>query len=425
MRAVLLLSVLAFPAAITAIGIQPRARGRNASAPVVRLDVELPADPTAGARLFAEKRCVRCHALGAGESRVGPDLGRIHLPGTVLDLAGAFWNHAAVMREKMRELKIPAPVLDSREMADLVAFLTAYRYYLAEIGEPGNPTRGREVFRAKGCGRCHGRPGDWGKPAPSLERYRGRFSAISMAASMWNHGVEMAALMRRTGVRWPRFEGREMGDLLAFLQAGTGGRGADRVYFEPGSPRRGRELFATKRCIDCHAIGGAGGRGGPDLGARGREMLGPVASIAGLMWNHSHRMSEAFRRRGIPRIVFSGQEMADVIAYLYFVNYAVVYGAPARGARLFADKCSTCHTIGGGRRVGPDLGTAPGLDEPIAIIATMWNHAPQMEEQLRRRGLVWPRFGPGEAADLAAFLLVSRGRIPPPAPSRTKPSTGR
>ncbi len=376
---------------------------------LVSLAVALPDNPTAGARLFVQKGCVRCHALGHEESRLGPDLGRIHLPGTALDLAGAFWNHAPVMREKMRDLKIRPPAFDRREMADLLAFLTAYRYYLAEVGEPANPAAGEAVFREKGCAACHGAPGAWDKPGPSLERYRGRVSAIILAQAMWNHGSEMASAMRRRGVPWPKFAGREMGDLLAYLQSGTGGA-AERVYFEPGSPRRGRDIFTSKGCLVCHAVAGTGGRGGPDLGLRGRELIGSVATIAGLMWNHSQGMIAEFKRRGLPPVTFSGQEMADVIAYLYFVNYATVRGSPARGAEVFREKCGACHAAGGGRsgRVGPDLAAVPELDEPIAIFAAMWNHAPRMEQALRTRGLAWPRLLPGQAADLTAFLVARR-----------------
>lgn len=389
-----------------AVGVVAAQRG--APADLVPLSVALPDNPTAGARLFVRKGCVRCHALGHEEARLGPDLGRIHLPGTALDLAGAFWNHALVMREKMRDLKIQAPEFDRGEMADLLAFLTAYRYYLAEVGEPGDPAAGRTVFREKGCAGCHGEPGAWDKPGPSLERYRGRVSAIILAQAMWNHGREMAAAMRTRGVPWPKFAGREMGDLLAYLQSGTSGASVERVYFEPGSPRRGREIFTSKGCIVCHPVSGVGGRGGPDLGLRGRDLIGSVATIAGLMWNHSQGMFAEFTRRGVPPVTFSGQEMADVIAYLYFVNYATVRGSASRGAALFREKCGTCHSVGGGRRVGPDLAAARGLDDPIAIFAAMWNHAPRMEQELKSRGLVWPRLMPGDAADLTAFLVTTR-----------------
>ncbi|MBI3491790.1 MAG: c-type cytochrome [Acidobacteria bacterium] len=376
----------------------------------VPLSLELPDNPTAGAHVFVEKNCVRCHALGGDETRVGPDLGRMHFRGTVLDLAGAFWNHAPVMREKMQDLKIVPPRLDAREMADLMAFLTAYRYYLTEVGEPGTPSAGRVVFETRGCARCHPTNGDstWEKPGPRLDRYRGNFSGILLAQVMWNHSPEMATVMHGSGVPWPRLNGRQMGDLLAYLQAGNAGTGRDRVYFEPGSPRRGREQFANKGCIRCHAIAGVGGKAAPDLGRRPRDLVGSVSSIAALMWNHSQAMTMEFARRGVPRVTFSGREMADIIAYLYFVNYANVRAVPAHGGRLFVDKCSPCHSLGGGRRVGPDLQEAPQRGDPLAIIAAMWNHAAGMDQELRRHGLAWPRLEPGDAADLTAFLLNRR-----------------
>lgn len=399
--------ILALAAAVLVTAGVVRATGPA----LVRLSIELPNNPNVGARLFAEKQCIKCHALGGTKPGIGPDLGRIHFTGTVLDVAGSFWNHAPIMREKMKDLKIQVPVLTSSEMADIVAFVTAYRYYLTELGQPGNPALGEAVFKAKSCIRCHSAQSDWGKPGPSLQRYRGQFSAISMAQVMWNHGPEMSELMRQQGVPWPKFAGREMGDLLAYLQAGNEGATAERVYFEPGSPRRGRDLFEAKRCTACHAIAGEGGRVGPDLGTRGHEMVGSISSIAGLMWNHSQVMTAELARRSIPRATFSGQEMADIIAYLYFVNYATVYGAPDRGQSIFADKCGLCHTIGNGTRVGPDLGKVAGLEDPMAIVTTMWNHAQKMGDEGRKRGKVWPMFAPGETADLTAFLLAQRAAL--------------
>jgi cytochrome c len=150
-----------------------------------------------------------------------------------------------------------------------------------------------------------------------------------------------------------------------------------------------------------------GGHAGPDL-ARGREFVGSISSIAGLMWNHSQGMSAEFARRGIARVTFSGQEMADILAYLYFVNYANVRGVPAKGNLLFVNKCSACHSLSGGKRVGPDLAIAPGLDQPIAIMAAMWDHAPTMDREMRTRKLTRPRLELGDAADLTAFLLSRR-----------------
>ncbi len=395
-------------AAIAIIAGRATLSGQGAS---VVLTVRLPDRPTEGARLFVQKSCARCHTIGAQASAkagVGPDLGGLLLSGTVLDLAGAFWNHAPVMREKMEALKIQPPTITSSEMADIVALLTAYRYYSTEVSRHrANAEAGRRVFVTKRCATCHDPDGNkWEGPGPGLQKYRGLAAGIFLAQAMWNHGPEMASAMDVQAVPWPKFAPGEMDDLLAYLQAG-GGAPDYAEYFLPGSPRRGGELFSIKRCIACHAVKGRGGRGGPDLGLRGHELVASVPTLAGVMWNHSEAMAAEFDKRGIPRITFSGQEMVDVIAYLYFVNYATVRATPARGEKLFAAKCSACHAKGG-KGAGPDLAATAHLDEPFAIIAAMWNHAPRMASELKKRDLTWPHFEPGEAADLAAFLLSTR-----------------
>ena len=379
----------------------------------VALSVELPDGPSAGAQLFSTKGCSRCHSVGGSGPQIGPDLGGMVLLGNVLELTGAFWNHAPIMRAKMEELGIRRPRITTAEMADLVAFLTAFRYYDTRIRAPGHAASGRQVFVEKNCARCHEGPVSWTTPGPNLEKYRGRYAPIFLAQAMWNHSTKMSADMQARGLAWPILTGQQMTDLVAYLQVGSADDGARPAYFTPGSPRRGQSLFSTKQCSACHAIAGTGGRGGPDLGIRGREMVRSVPEVAAMMWNHRQQMNAEFTRRGIPFAIFEGQEMADVIAYLYFVNYTHVSGTPDRGRGVFARNCSACHALGQ-KGVGPDLTKVPGLDKPIGIIAAMWNHAAGMEEQVRQRGLTWPHMEPGETADLAAFLIVNRTKPTPP-----------
>jgi Ni/Fe-hydrogenase subunit HybB-like protein/mono/diheme cytochrome c family protein len=390
----------------------------SAQEPSVVLSVALPDRPTAGARVFLRKGCGRCHSLGAqaaAGTMVGPDLRRLLVSRTVMDLAGAFWNHAPVMREKMQELKMSPPTLTRDDIADIFVLLTAYRYYEVELGHPGSATSGRRVFVDKGCAGCHDEDLKTGtRVGPGLQKYRGRSSAIFLAQAMWNHSAEMADAMRARSVPWPKFAAREMDDLIAYLQQDSAGVPDPTQYFDTGSPRRGREIFADKQCIACHAVNGKGGRGGPDLGARSGDLVASVATIASVMWNHSPPMAAEFERRRIPRITFSGQEMVDVIAYLYFVNYTTVRAVPARGARLFAEKCATCHSKQAGGGGAPELAAITRFDEPFALTAAMWNHGPAMNRELEKRGLRWPRFDPGEAADLAGFLLSRRTGGPVP-----------
>jgi cytochrome c2 len=381
---------------------------RAQSAKPVTLTVDLPDRPAVGATLFEEKSCARCHSIGGeGKGGVGPDLGRIVFFGDVLDLGGSFWNHAPVMRQKMAALKITSPTLTADQTANLIAYLTAFRYYDTQVREAGNPALGSMVFIKKGCAACHAPGPERKAEGPDLKKYRGRYAPIVFTQALWNHSPAMTKAMQGKGMPPPAFSGREMTDLAAYLQVGLAPGAPDPVVFEPGSPKRGRELFVSKACVTCHAIAGQGGTGGPDLGTRGRAMARSVPEIAGVMWNHSQQMTAAFARRDIARPTFSGQEMADVIAYLYFVNYANVRGTPFRGGQIFSAKCASCHTLGKSA-IGPDLLTAKDLDQPIGIIASMWNHAAAMESQSSRRGRAWPRLERGETADLAAFLISRR-----------------
>jgi cytochrome c2 len=400
--------------AVLALSVRARVLAQPDS---MLLTVDLPDRPAAGAKLFETKSCASCHSVGnIGRATIGPDLGRIVFFGDVLDLAGAFLNHAPAMQEKMASLGISRATLTGQEAAELVAFLTAFRYYDTQIREAGNPALGRTVFLDKGCAGCHESAA--GRPAsgPDLRKYRGRYAPIMFTQAMWNHAPSMVRAMREQNVPVPTFRGREMTDLAAYLQVGLSTRGPDPVVFEPGSPKQGQALFATKGCRTCHAVAGEGGQGGPDLGARGRAMVRSVPELAGFMWNHGPAMNAEFTRRGIVRPTFSGQEMADIVAYLYFVNYATVRAMPSRGERTFVRQCGSCHTLGR-VAVGPDLLSAPGLDRPIGIVAAMWNHATAMERQATRQGGTWPRLERGETADLAAFLISRRASKGPSAPA--------
>ena len=373
------------------------------------LSVELPDQPAAGATVFTEKGCAQCHSIdGSSKANVGPDLGRAAYFGDVLDFGGALWNHAAVMRREMKQHTISRPTLSPVEAINLVAYLTSSRYYDTQVREAGNPALGSVVFEKKGCAACHEAGGGGQKPqGPDLRKFRGRYAPIAFTQALWNHSPAMTGAMKAKGMPAPTFASREMTDLAVYLQVGLASGAPDPVVFEPGSPKRGAALFASKSCVTCHAIAGKGGQGGPDLGNRGRAMARSVPEIAGLMWNHSQAMNDEFVRRRVARPTFAGQEMADLIAYLFFVNYTNVRGIPFRGGQVFSKKCAACHTLGR-PSVGPDLLAAQGLDQPIGIIASMWNHATAMESEAAKRFRTWPRLERGETADLAAFLISRR-----------------
>ncbi len=53
----------------------------------------IPEDPTRGGQLFVSKGCAKCHALKGERGKIGPDLSKIDLGDTQLNLAAKIWNH--------------------------------------------------------------------------------------------------------------------------------------------------------------------------------------------------------------------------------------------------------------------------------------------------------------------------------------------
>lgn len=180
-----------------------------------QLDYQLvAADFQRGWTVFREKSCIACHSVKDEAGQVGPELGPgRELPPTVVQLAGAIWNHSPVMWNAMEHLRIQRPTLMEREMADLVAFLYSFRY--AEPG--GSPKVGEVLFEARGCSRCHGPSALGTSQGPEL-RGRGRnFTSVSMAAALWRHGPAMFRRTRDLGLAWPVLAEDDIGELLAFL----------------------------------------------------------------------------------------------------------------------------------------------------------------------------------------------------------------
>jgi len=362
-------------------------------------------DPLAGSRVFGSKGCVRCHSINGIGGKIGPDLGRIPRPRSFYDLPTAMWNHLPRMTERMRQLGITRPSLDAREAADLVAFLYTVNYF----DPPGNPDAGRRVFASKRCIACHQADGAGGVVGPNLSFLRLFGSPISVAAAMWNHGPQMMEAMKARGIVRPSFTAQELRDLLVYLGPAGAAVQEGPVYVLPGGVDAGRRLFADKRCVECHSVGGQGGRVGPDLAERGAKRS-PI-EFAAAMWNKAPAMLEAMKRRGISVPVLRPDEMADIVAYLYSVRYFAEPGNIRNGWTVATYKgCLTCHAVSGERgKPASDLTRAKGLDSPAAVIAALWNHAVVTPPQIPGSPKTgWPEFRPEEMADLVALLQSFR-----------------
>lgn len=349
-----------------------------------------PDDPLAGSPIFIEKGCIRCHAvLGFGES-FGPDLTRVGREMDFSQIAGALWGHSPKMMEVMSEKGIPRFVLTPEETEKLITFL----YYLGFFETLGDYGKGEEIFSRKGCAECHALGGRAKIP---LDKYGRYVSPAFIAAELWNHSASISAAMSARS-----FEPGEMSHLLAFIRSEASNPAGETVTLQPGSPRSGSETFREKKCFVCH------GEDGRDLKAK--PLRKGLSEIVGMMWNHSSQMWAEMKAKGLSVPHFSAKEMADLLAFLYFLQF---YGDPGdvpKGEKVFVDKgCVFCHgPQGRGNSRGIDL-TAVSKRTQAGLVSAMWNHVPEMAKSVSEFNVVWPRFEKNEMKDLLYFIQSLNG----------------
>lgn len=344
----------------------------------------------AGAKVFADKGCGKCHAIRGFGATAAPDLSRIPQK-SFFDLGAALSNH-------LRGVVIQRPPLTAEEATSLIAFLFTLQYG----DEAGDPQIGERLFTAKGCVQCHEVGGKGGRLGPGLDFLKRADSPVLVAAALWNHGPEMVETLKAVGLERPAFAGKELADIIAYVQTAAKDVGTDRVRVVSGTPERGEKLFREKRCVACHSVAGKGGKVGPELGRRQHVSL---TQFAALMWNHAPGMWAQMQARGIQVPRMTGQEMADVVAYLYASHYFDQPGDAGRGEQLVQAKdCTACHAIRGkgGKIGGADLGSYAGLRSSAGLVAALWNHPRYLQAQ--KQEVPWPVLTGQELADVASYL---------------------
>jgi mono/diheme cytochrome c family protein len=153
-----------------------------------------------GESLFTSKGCKACHDASTLLYRTSLD-GR-----TLTDVSAALWNHAPRM-------KTPPARFQTNEMRELLSYLWASQFFTVN----GNADRGKKIFSAKHCAACHDDPASG---APDLSKRAGSVNGSTMVSVLWRHGPQMLEQMQKKGIKWPRFESREMADIIAYLNSG-------------------------------------------------------------------------------------------------------------------------------------------------------------------------------------------------------------
>jgi mono/diheme cytochrome c family protein len=124
-------------------------------------------------------------------------------------------------------------------------------------------------------------------------------------------------------------------------------------------------------------------------------------------------MAAAMLAKGVAFPRFRGTEMADVIAFLYYLRFYDTEGDAGTGQLLFVQKgCVGCHPADGQSSVGPDLSQSQAVLTPLGLATAMWDHAPAMYDQIQSAASDWPRFEDDEMRDLSVYLraLAATGR---------------
>jgi mono/diheme cytochrome c family protein len=255
--------------------------------------------------------------------------------------------------------------------------------------------RGAQVFESQGCGNCHALNGVGPAIGPDLGRLADQgFTPASFAATVWNHAPAMWTEMKLRSVPRVAMDEQQAADLFAFFYS-------LRFFEEPGDAARGKALFTTLKCAECHGLTAAKLADAKPVNQW--TVPGDPLALVETMWNHSGTMRAEMARQKITLPQLTGQQLADLLVYVRSAQgltrskAAFESGLAETGKGLFDSKgCSGCHSA-------QTRFFAIGLrDETITdIAADMWNHG--LDMSLRNQV-----FEPGQMKAIAAYIWSRR-----------------
>lgn len=168
-----------------------------------------PGEPELGRTIFTS-HCEGCHSFGPSSPNQIDLLDRPG-PKTLTGYATQMWNHAPLMQSQSEE---ELPRLEDGAMTHLLGYLFAQRYF----SERGDINAGAGVYQTNQCVVCHDQQRNQ-TGAPDLRQSSERYSPITMTQSLWTHGPQMLQALADRGIDWPVFAGREMTDLITYLNS--------------------------------------------------------------------------------------------------------------------------------------------------------------------------------------------------------------
>jgi cytochrome c2 len=169
----------------------PEARSKIGSFRIEVAGTEAPVFQTVG--------CANCHqTLEALSDRVQGK--------RLTEIAVDMWNHAP----RMIASGASAAPLAPGQMQALVSSFWAAKFFEGS----GRPGAGARVFAAKKCSACHQNASSGAPQFPTAGR---EFDGAVIVSALWRHGPNMLDQMQAKNIAWPRFEGTQMANLIAYL----------------------------------------------------------------------------------------------------------------------------------------------------------------------------------------------------------------
>jgi mono/diheme cytochrome c family protein len=344
------------------------------------------ADSTRGAELFTTLSCIQCHSVNGKGGTVAPDLGsRIDRGFTPATLAATMWNHASAMWAAMSDRNIRPGDLDDQGAADLFAYFYSARFF----EKPGDAGRGKSVFSASHCPACHDLKE--AKVAKPVSQWESLGQPMALVNAMWNHAATMRQEFAQRKLSWPELSAQDLTDILVYLRGLPASRNTV-VHVEISTGANGQTLFESKGCAACHT-----GKNALPAKLKGETLT----DIAVGMWNHEPRMPAAPAPLGL-------DEMREIVSYLWAAQFFQDQGKASAGARVFAAKhCAGCHNDPAGG--APKLTGVKDSFTAATMVSALWHHGPAMLDQMKAKGIRWPRFDGSEMANLIAYLNAKQG----------------
>jgi len=339
------------------------------------------ADAERGAQVLQRENCLQCHGLRGEGGNTAPDLARrIAQNYTPAALASLMWNHAPNMWAAISAQKLPLPRVSDADAEDLFAYLYAVRFF----ERPGDAGRGKQIFAEKHCAECHSLSESGPGPGTPVPRWKSLSDPMALVQQMWNHSSAMKNELAQRKKVWVSLTGPELNDLTLYLQ--------NLPSLRPNPPRltlpdpaSGKALFEAN-CSQCH-------KGSLALE---RWLSGlTLTDVAASMWDHVPRML------AVP--LMGEGDMGKIVAYVWQRQYLGPSGNVARGRKTFEEKrCASCHE--GTAVPAAKFVRGERVLTPVSMISVLWSHGPQMMEEMKKRGVAWPRLAPEDISNLIAYL---------------------